>query len=185
MRVYFTGAHSSGKSTLARYVSEKYKLPIITEIARMVLSERELAIDSLRADIDLVDDYQSDVFFRQIEEEKKYEYFVADRSLIDCLAYTLQHSRVGGLDCLTGRNEFEMYLETIKRQDTIVFLVRPSTATLGSDGVREKIDWDGIISIDSAVKMLLKLYNIRYFQINTSNMQERVDLVDAVLTLVK
>lgn len=68
MKVYFSGAHSSGKTTCARYVSEKYKLPIVTEVARMVLSEQELQLDSLRYDMNLVDSYQSQVFYRQMVE---------------------------------------------------------------------------------------------------------------------
>ena len=59
MRIYLSAAHSSGKTTLARYISNKYKLPLLPEVARMVASERELQIDALRCDMDLVDSYRS------------------------------------------------------------------------------------------------------------------------------
>ena len=72
MKVYFIGAHSTGKTTCARYVSQKYQLPMISETARMVLSEQELQIDSLRYDLDVVDKYQRQVFNRQLTEEQKY-----------------------------------------------------------------------------------------------------------------
>ena len=42
MKVYLVGSHSSGKSTLARYISQKYNIPMIVEVARQVLSEQEL-----------------------------------------------------------------------------------------------------------------------------------------------
>ena len=113
MRIYFIGAHSVGKSTLARYVSEKYKLPLLPEIARMVLCERELQIDSLRSDIDLVDSYQTEVFNRQIIEENKHNSFVSDRSLLDNLAYSAQHSRV--LASLMENESLKHYLKRLKR----------------------------------------------------------------------
>ncbi len=69
MKVYFIGSHSSGKTTLARYVKDKYRLPMITEVARAILSEKELHLDSLRTNLDVVDDYQSQIFWRQLEEE--------------------------------------------------------------------------------------------------------------------
>src|SRR5258708_15171086 len=79
MKIYYVGSQSSGKTTLARYTSDKYKLPLLPESARLVLSELELQIDSLRADIDLVNKFQTQVFYRQIAEEKKYDNFCADR----------------------------------------------------------------------------------------------------------
>jgi nicotinamide riboside kinase len=180
MKLYYTGAQSSGKTTLARYTSEKYKLPLLPETARLVLSERELQIDSLRADIDLVDSYQTEVFYRQIEEEKKYQSFVSDRSLLDSLTYSCQHSRIGAK--LASEPILKHYIEELKSQ--IVFFVRPNKMTVKNDGVRESVDWEGIISIDAQIKLLLELYGIRYFQIHTSSAQERIRQIDAILSLV-
>lgn len=179
MKIYFTGAHSTGKTTLARYVSETYKLPMITESARIILSERELNVDSLRSDINSVDSYQTEVFHRQITEENKHTSFVSDRSLLDNIAYSAQHSRVAAN--LVSETKFKHYLESLKDNKVIIFFVRPSIATLKSDGVREQITWDGIISIDAMIKLLLKLYSIRYFQINTDNMQERINFIDNII----
>lgn len=92
MKVYFVGSHSTGKTTCARYVSEKYKLPMITEVARAVLSEKELHLDTLRYDMKMVDEYQRAILHRQLDEESKYKSFVSDRSF-DCLAYAVQPPR--------------------------------------------------------------------------------------------
>lgn len=182
MKVYFVGAHSTGKTTCARYVSEKYKVPMITEVARMILSEKELHLDSLRYNIDLVDQYQESVFQRQIEEESKYDTFVSDRSF-DNLAYVAQHSRI--LSKLLHSQELYTYLESLRATDSFIFFVRPSKATLKADGVRESLSWDGILAIDANVKFLLEMFNLRYFQINMDNMQERVRLIDSVLSISK
>lgn len=179
MKVYFIGSHSTGKTTCARYVSEKYKVPMITEVARAVLSEKELHLDTLRYDIKLVNEYQGAIFHRQLEEEAKHAAYVSDRSF-DCLAYAAQHSTL--LHDLLKTPELVKYLDTLRDLDSFIFFVRPSKATLKADGVREAINWDGVVAIDTMVKFMLEMWDLRYFQINVDNMQERVRLIDAVLS---
>lgn len=176
MKVYFIGAHSTGKTTCARYVSEQYKLPMITEVARAVLSEKELQLDSLRYNISLVNDYQRSIFYRQLEEEAKSPKFVSDRSF-DCLAYAAQHSQV--LPDLINDPKLPEYIDSLRGQ--FVFFVRPSKATLRADGVRESLTWDGVVAIDAMIKFMLAMWNLPHFQINMDNMQERVRLIDSVL----
>ncbi len=181
MKIYFTGAHSTGKTTLARYVSEKYKLPLLTEVARMILSEKELQIDSLRSNLDTVDNYQKSIFDRQLEEEKNKTEFVSDRSLIDCLSYSAEHSRI--LPELLARADLTDYIANLAEPGSILFFVRPSKATLQADGVRESINWDGVVAIDSMIKFMLEMWQLPHFQISMDNMQERVQLINSVLSL--
>src|SRR5574338_166319 len=182
MKVYFIGSHSTGKTTCARYVSEQYKVPMITEVARMILSEKELHLDSLRYNMDLVDDYQRQIFYRQLEEESQKDEFVSDRSF-DCLAYAAQHSRI--LPELIKSPKLNTYLESLREPGSFIFFVRPSKATLKADGVRESISWDGVVSIDAMVKFMLEMWELPYFQINMENMQERIRIIDSVLTPFK
>lgn len=181
MKIYLTGSHCSGKSTLCHYISKKYKLPMITEVARTILSEKELQIDSLRCNINTVDDYQSSIFYRQLQEESKHESFVSDRSIIDNLAYASQHSN--SLSKLLSAPELQPYLTILKDAKSILFFVRPSKATLQADGVREVLNWDGIVAIDAQIKLLHEMFGVRYFQINTDSMQERIRLIDSVISL--
>ena len=183
MKIYFSGCHGSGKTTCARYVSEKYNLPLISEVARMVLSEKELHVDTLRYDMKLVDEYQSQVFYRQLVEEAKYTDFVSDRSAIDNLAYSAEHARI--LPQLLGSPELQAYLPILRDPASIIFFVRPAKATLRADGVREAINWNGAVSIDAQIKLFYEMYEIRYFEINTESMQGRVKLIDSVLSLSK
>jgi predicted ATPase len=156
---------------------------MIPEVARMVVSELELSFDSLRCNLDVVDNYQQKVFDRQLLEESKYNTsFVSDRSIIDCLAYSAQHSRI--LPKLLKSKELQDNIKTLQQKDTIIFLLKPSKNTLSQDGVREKLDWDGIISIDAQIKLLYEMFEIRYFQINTDSAQERIKLIDSVLSLL-
>lgn len=183
MKIYFSGSHSTGKSTLARYVSQKYKLPMISETARMILSEQETQIDLLRYDLDAIDKYQQQVFNRQISEEQNHSSFISDRSIVDVLAYSGQHSRI--LPNLIAAPELQSRISILREPDSFIFFVRPSKATLKADGVRETINWDGVVAIDSMIKLFLEMWELRYFQINIDNMQERVRLIDNVLSLHK
>jgi nicotinamide riboside kinase len=181
MKVYFVGSHSTGKTTLASYVSQTYKIPMITEAARAVLSEKELQLDSLRTNLDAVDDYQRTVFYRQLEEESSQKAScVSDRSF-DCLAYAAQHSRI--LPELLASKELAAYLTILREPGSFIFFVRPSKATLKADGVRESLTWDGVVAIDAQIKFMLEMWNLSHFQINVDNMQERVRLVNSVLSL--
>jgi len=183
MKVWLSAAHACGKTTLVNYIAKKYNLPIIPETARQILAQNELKIDELRCNLDVVDKYQTDVFNRQLLEEQKHPSFVADRSLIDILAYSGQHSRI--LPELMKRSELQPYIDSLKLPDTILFFVRPSKLTMHSDGTREVLNWDGIISIDSCIKLFLEMFEIRYFEINTDSMQMRCKIIDSVLSLVR
>lgn len=182
MKIYFIGAHSTGKTTLARYVSNSYKLPFINEVARSVLSEMELSLDSLRTDLNTVDNYQETVILRQLEEEQKHEAFVSDRSF-DGLAYSAQHTRI--LHKMFNKPEIQEYVKGLKKPEVFLFFVRPSKATMKQDGIRETLSWDGIVQIDAMIKFLLELWSLDYFQVSMDSMQERVRFVDAILKKYK
>lgn len=178
MRVYFIGSHCTGKTTLTRYVSDKYKLPMITEVARAVLAEMEVPLERLRTDITVADDYQQRVFARQIEsEERAGEHYVSDRAF-DNIAYAAEHARVTGK--IVASEAFKKYVEKVAQG--IVFYVRPHRSIEGVDGVRELYDWDAIVRIDGMVKLLLEIHDVPYFTLHSPSMQERVRVVDYVLS---
>ena len=98
MRIYFVGSHATGKTTMTRWVSRRYELPMITEVARSVLAELETNFDTLRTDMERVGDYQRRVFERQIATERLQEKgFVSDRAF-DNLAYNAAAMSVGGVE---------------------------------------------------------------------------------------
>lgn len=182
MQIYFVGAHSTGKTTCARYVSNKYKLPLLTEVARTVLAEMELTLDSVRTAPETADEFQLEVNKRQIAQELEAEGrggFVSDRAL-DHLAYAAQYSQVTHMIAANG---LQQYVERLKRPSTLVFYVRPHAELIRSDGVRNDLDWGAVCHVDGAVRMLLELYHIRYFPISDKNMIDRVRLIDGILQL--
>lgn len=183
MRIYFVGSHATGKTTMTRWVSRRYGVPMITEVARGVLAELETNFDQLRTDMERVGDYQRKVFERQIATERLQEHgFVSDRAF-DNLAYAAEHATVLSeiMDQTTeSGQEVRRYMEWVS--EGLVFFVRPHRSLLKEDGVRAGVDWDSVVRIDGMVKLLLEQFGIRYLPIDTPSMQERVRAVEFVLT---
>ena len=177
MRVYFVGSHATGKTTMTRYVSRRYGLPMITEVARAVLAELETSLDALRTDMDLVAEYQRRVFERQVAVEKMQNSgFVSDRAF-DNLAYAADHTLV--LADLINTDEYKRYMEWVAQG--VVFFMRPHRDLLREDGVRAGVTWESVLRIDGMVKLMLEQSRIPYLPIESVAMQERARAVDFVL----
>ncbi|MHC4895057.1 MAG: AAA family ATPase, partial [Planctomycetota bacterium] len=170
VRIYLVGAHSTGKTTLARWVRDRYGLPMISEVARGVLAEMEAQLDSLRSNLDLVDRYQSEVFERQIESESRIQGgFVSDRAFCN-LAYAAHHSTILGQVARDPR--LAEYMESVR--DGIVFYIRPHRELVRDDGVRAGLQWEEVVRIDGMVKLLLEMFSVPYIPLESLGMQERV-----------
>ncbi|HIG88139.1 MAG TPA: hypothetical protein EYQ25_14015 [Planctomycetes bacterium] len=180
-RIYLVGAHSTGKTTLARWIRDNYGIPMISEVARSVLAEMEAQVDSLRADVDLVNRYQAEVFLRQARSEAEAEQrgaFVSDRAFCN-LAYAAQH---GTLLAEVARDpRLAAYMQGVKQG--LVFFVRPHQALLASDGVRERLDWEEVLRIDGMVKFMLEFFGVPYVPVASLAMQERQRCLERVLSL--
>jgi nicotinamide riboside kinase len=178
MRIYFVGAHATGKTTMTRYVSRKWGLPMITEVARAVLAELEASLDHLRTDMDLVAEYQKRVFERQVQVERMQQLgFVSDRAF-DNLAYAAEHTTILGE--MINTDTFRDYMRWVA--DGVVFFVRPQRDLLREDGVRASVTWDSVLRIDGMIKLMLEQYRIPYLPIDTASMQERVRAVEFILS---
>lgn len=179
LRIYFVGAHSTGKTTLARWVRDTYGLPMISEVARGVLAEMEEQLDSMRSRLEVVDRYQAEVFERQITAEAGHiGSFVSDRAFCN-LAYAAHHARV--LNKLATDPRLASYMESVK--DGLVFFLRPHRELLAEDGVRAGVAWEEVLRIDGMVKLMLELFGIPYIPVDCLPMQERVRLLERVFAL--
>lgn len=177
VRIYFVGSHATGKTTLCRYVSRRYGLPMISEVARAVLAEMETGLDALRTDMDLVAEYQERVFARQVAVERMHEgRFVSDRAF-DNLAYAAEHTTNAA--AMMNDARFRDYMRWVS--DGVVFFLRPHPSLLKDDGVRTGVSWDSVLRIDGMVKLMLELHGIAYLPVESVSMQERVRAVEFVL----
>ena len=179
VRIYMVGAHSTGKTTLARFVRDTYSLPMISEVARGVLAEMEARLDDIRSDIALVNRYQAEVFERQLAAELEQKSgFVSDRAFCN-LAYAAHHSQV--LCGLARDDRLARYMARVR--EGIVFFIRPHRELLSADGVRAGVEWEEVVRIDGMVKLLLEMFDVPYIPVESLSMQERVRLVERVLEL--
>ncbi len=177
MRIYFVGSHATGKTTLCRYVSRRFGLPMISEVARAVLAEMETGLDALRTDMDLVAEYQERVFARQVAVEQLHDgKFVSDRAF-DNLAYVAEHTTNAA--AMMNDPRFLQYMKWVA--EGIVFFLRPHQSLLKDDGVRAGVSWDSVLRIDGMVKLMLEQHRVSYLPIESVSMQERVRAVEFVL----
>jgi nicotinamide riboside kinase len=177
MRIYFVGSHATGKTTLCRHVSQRYGLPMITEVARAVLAEMETSLDALRTDMELVGEYQQRVFARQVAIEKLHNgTFVSDRAF-DNLAYAAEHTTI--VADLLDDTRFREYMQWVS--EGVVFYLRPHASLLRDDGVRAGVSWESVLRIDGMIKLMLEQYRISYLPLDSVSMQERVRAVQFVL----
>ncbi len=178
-RIYLVGAHSTGKTTLARWIRDRYGLPMISEVARGVLAEMEARLDALRTDLELVDRYQREVFERQIQAEAEQRgAFVSDRAFCN-LAYAAHHSTI--LADIFRDRRLADYMAWVR--SGIVFFLRPHRELVTADGVRAGLEWEEVVRIDGMVKLLLEMFDVPYIPVESLSMQERVRLVERVLDL--
>ena len=178
MRIYFVGSHATGKTTLCRWVSRRYGMPMITEVARAVLAEMESSLDALRTDMDLVAEYQDRVFARQVAIERLHQgAFVSDRAF-DNLAYAAEHTTNAA--AMLDDQRFRDYMKWVS--EGTVFFLRPHPDLLKEDGVRAGVSWESVLRIDGMIKLLLEMHRVAYLPVESVSMQERVRAVEFTLS---
>ena len=91
MRIAFSGASGTGKSTLAEWVSKTYGIPINPVGSRSV--SKAMGFET-PYDVDMAGkraEFQQRLVCEKIEWEHAHESFVTDRTTFDNIAYTALH----------------------------------------------------------------------------------------------
>lgn len=174
MRVYFVGAQSTGKTTLAKYVSNKYELELLNEVVRDLINEYDMGLNEIRLNIDEINKFQKEIFETQLLKERGKNNFVSDRAF-DNIAYACNYATNAHM--IDG-DKLAHYMD--KLDNSLVFYVKPHEQLLEDDGVRGSIDWCDVCRIDGMIKMMLELYDVDYVTISTKEHQERVNTINTV-----
>lgn len=131
MKIAISGASGTGKTTLARMISEHYQIPINPIGSRTVA--KEMGFDN-PYDVDkagLRVEFQEKLFDAKREWELTHDSFVTDRSYLDNLTYCVLHMA----EHLTEEKVFE-YQRMMSIYHATVVLSRASFQKL-DDGIRQ------------------------------------------------
>jgi nicotinamide riboside kinase len=167
-RIAIVGSFSTGKTTLANVAAQELGLPLLPEVARQVV---ELGF---QLDKDATPEVETLIFLRQFHHEMTHPEFVADRSLIDAMAYA-----GWVLDNQPFRKEMALWeacvdiaTHHLRSQYSHVFYL-PIEFGIVPDGLRP-LDPDFQTEIDERMTKLLDLHDIRSIELRGS-VEERLD----------
>lgn len=163
-RIAVIGAQCTGKTTLAKLISEKLNLPILSEVARKFKKEQLSALNPEYPKI------QEELLNLQMEQESLHKDFVSDRSTLDNLSYYLY----GCADKVSSEDRSKYILRALSNADryTYIFYLRPEFAIV-EDNFR---DCNPIyqMKIDTIINTILQLYNIHHYKI-TGSIEHRIN----------
>ena len=133
MRIAFAGASGTGKTTLARYVSERFGLPINPVGSRSVSAAMGFASPY---DVDAAGkrgEFQRRLQAEKIAWEMAHDSFVTDRTTLDELVYTMFHD----VDTAAGEY-YERAVAHMARYDLVFFC--PARVFCKVDGDKARRD---------------------------------------------
>jgi nicotinamide riboside kinase len=155
-RIAIVGSFSTGKTTLAEAVAEPLGLPLLPEAAR------EVAGLGFKLDKDATPEVETLIFLKHYYNELTHPNFVADRSLIDVLAYA-----GWVLDNQPWRKEMALFEECrklahhhLRSQYTHVFYL-PIEFPIVPDDLRPN-DPEFQREIDRRIVEVLETYDVAY-----------------------
>jgi hypothetical protein len=135
MRIAFYGASGTGKTTLARYVAERYGLAENPVGSRSVA--KAMGFES-PYDVDQAGrrgEFQHRLLLEKKEWEREHETFVTDRTTLDNLVYTMMHD-VRAID----GNFYESVFSGMRRYTHLIYCPVGVFQSLDADPVRKTDD---------------------------------------------
>lgn len=174
LRIAIVGAFSTGKTTLGEILARRLGLPLLPEAAREVV---ELGF---RLDQDATAETEALIFLKHYNNEVITPEFVADRSLVDVMAYA-----GWVLDNQPERKENALWEECERLADrhlrtnySHVFYL-PIEFPPVPDGIRST-DTEFQKEIDRRIVTLLQTYGVRYVTV-TGSVHDRLGKIEVAL----
>lgn len=151
MRVAIVGSHSTGKTTLLRTLSERFAVPILSEVAREKINESPKLPHHMTPEER--GELQTAILDEQIRRESGDGQFLSDRSVFDAVAYSFDTPSFDAL-----RSKAFAHAEA-RPYDRVFFL--PVEFPLEGDDIRSQDEAYRKTVEDELVK-LLEQSGVRY-----------------------
>lgn len=188
MKIAFTGAGGTGKTTLATYISEKWGVPYVGSVARAVA--KQLGVESEAQQNSMTPEallhFQQSVYYTRKSGLLEVPAFVTDRLALDNYVYGLR--RCGAALTDEVRTEWEKgAIEDLYAMDLVFYCPMGLFAT-ANDGMRQT-DVAHQYLIDSAIYGLLCKHAFdrqsgHVYVVNMADLERRKKYVDALCSEV-
>ncbi|NKC15216.1 MAG: AAA family ATPase [Gammaproteobacteria bacterium] len=186
MRVYLSGASSSGKSMLQADLASKFPShKIITEVARDLMAELHITLDdlmkSLATDKKLFGDLQVQILDRQLADTDRYTAadFISDRGP-DALVYTKFYVPAR-YDEVRQSAAGQAAVQRCKQPGTLVVLVSPHGQGSRDDGTRLAPSDSEAEQFTDCFREFFGEERIEYLDLRERDVGRRVELVAAAM----
>jgi nicotinamide riboside kinase len=177
MKLAFVGSFSTGKTTMANLMARELDLPLLPEAARQVVELGFPLDQSATAETETL------IFLKSLHAELAHESFVADRSMLDVLAYAdwvmehQPHQRKEDHLWLAAREIAVLDLRS--RYDHVFYL--PVEFPIVLDGLRPD-DTAFQSEIDQRMLHLLKVHDVEHHTLTGSVEERRRQVLAAIGT---
>mgnify|MGYP001558193121 CR=1 FL=1 len=186
MKIALTGAGGTGKTTLAKYISEKWGLPYAGSVSREVFAELGIANELAQQNMTKADilKLQWAIYERRKQNLEKMPAFVTDRLALDNYVYALR--RCGeALDEPTRRRWEEGMVEDLYAADLVLYCPVGLFET-SDDGMRQT-DVAHQRLIDAAIYGMLCKHAFdkmaaHVYIVNMADLDRRKKYIDAFIS---
>ena len=167
-RIAIVGSFSTGKTTLAEAVAEPLGLPLLPEAAR------EVAALGFKLDKDATPEVETLIFLKHFYNEQIHADFVADRSIIDVMAYAgwVLDNRSWSKEMALFEECKKLAQHNLRSQYSHVFYL-PIEFPIVPDDLRPD-DPEFQKEIDERIVGLLETYDVAYETL-TGDIPTRID----------
>lgn len=167
MKIAFTGASSTGKTTLAKALEEKLLLTYINVDSRKIIDNLNHSnIDNLNEQEFI--EFQKIWLDEKLKNENSLEQFITDRTYIDAIAYMLNRN-------INDNEIFNRYIKNMKVYD-FIFYLPVGRIPFSDDGYRSK-DEASNKNVDSYILELLQKNEIKYNEVNISDFENSLEYI--------
>jgi nicotinamide riboside kinase len=188
MKIAFTGAGGTGKTTLAKYIAEKWGVPYVGSVSREVM--REMGVESEMAQETMTPEQllvlQQGIYERRKAKLASLDSYVTDRCALDNYIYGLR--RCGPSLTEVVRAEWETKAVKDLYDQDLVFYTPIGLFPVEHDGVRVT-DISHQFLMDAAMygficKHAFDRCSAHVYVMNMSDLERRKKFVDSLISEV-